>query len=214
MIIIELTCDSSDAPLPQYGLLPPGSRTLHLLDASGKYRDTTIELRTRAGNHIPNTQVWELSRYDWHVLGESLSRFKNVERVSEACPVYNCHGLTFGSRRTQVTPPVASILHDDGFDRVLSEKEVRPGDIVVYSDARGEVAHSGFVVWRKKLELVGGAESIIPMVWSKWGKGYEVIHAVGECPYLENEGDVFTYYRLKRWMPTTQPLAQQSALVL
>ena len=126
MIIIELTCDSSDAPLPQYGLLPPGSRTLHLLDASGKYRDTTIELRTRAGNHIPNTQVWELSRYDWHVLGESLSRFKNVERVSEACPVYNCHGLTFGSRRTQVTPPVASILHDDGFDRVLSEKEVRP----------------------------------------------------------------------------------------
>ncbi|MFZ0321202.1 MAG: hypothetical protein WAL56_18895 [Candidatus Sulfotelmatobacter sp.] len=188
---------------------------MHLLDASGKYRDTTIDLRTRAGNPIPNTQVWELSRYDWHVLGESLSRFKNAERVSEACPVYNCHGLTFGSRRTQVGPPILSILDDDGFDQILSEKDVRPGDIVVYSNARGEVAHSGFVVWRKKIELVGGIVSVIPMVWSKWGKGYEVIHAVAECPYFEDEGDVFTYYRLKRWTPTgPQPPGQKSALVL
>jgi hypothetical protein len=187
---------------------------LPILDASGKYSDTTIELRTRAGNHIPNTQVWELSRLDWHLLGESLNRFKNVERVSEACPVYNCHGLTFGSRRTQVVPPIHSILDDDGFDKVPSEKDVRPGDIVVYSNARGEVEHSGFIVWRKRVKLVGDIESILPMVWSKWGKGYEVIHAVGECPYLENEGDTVAYYRLKRWKPMTSPQESQSVLVL
>jgi hypothetical protein len=190
---------------------------LHILDASGKYRDTTIELRTRAGNEIPNTQVWELSRFDWHLLGESLNRFKNVERVSEACPVYNCHGLTFGSRRTQVSPPIRSILDDDGFDKITSEKEVRPGDIVIYSNARGEVEHSGFIVWRKRERLIADSdtESVIPMVWSKWGKGYEVIHAVGECPYLDQEGDTVAYYRLKRWIPSTtaQPV-QKSALVL
>lgn len=189
---------------------------MHLFDASGKFRDTTIELRTRSGNNIPNTQVWELSRYDWHLLGESLSRFKNAERVSEACPVYNCHGLTFGSRRTQVSPPVHSILDDDGFDKIASEKDVRPGDIVIYLDARGEVAHSGFVVWRNKVELVGGVQSVIPMIWSKWGKGYEMIHAVGECPYFGEDGDVFTFYRLKRWKPPTiqQPKDPQSVLVL
>jgi hypothetical protein len=188
---------------------------LHLLDASGKYRDTTIELQTRAGNSIPNTQVWEYSRLDWHLLDESLIRFKDAERVSEACPVYNCHGLTFGSRRTQVGLPVHSILDDDGFDKIASEKDVRPGDIVVYFDARGEIAHSGFVVWRNKVELVGGVKSVIPMVWSKWGKGYEMIHAVGACPYYGEEGEVFAYYRLKRWTPIAiRPLDPPSVLVL
>jgi hypothetical protein len=158
--------------------------------------------------------VWEHSRFEWHLLGEHLDRFKNAERVSEACPVYNCHGLTFGSRRTQISPPIFPILDDDGFDKVPSEKDVRPGDIVIYSDARGEVTHSGFVVWRNKVELVEGTQSIIPMVWSKWGKGYEMIHAVGECPYLESQGDVFTYYRLKRWTPTSQLAVRPSGLVL
>jgi hypothetical protein len=187
---------------------------LPLLDPSGRYRDTKIELRTRSDNPIDNTQVWEHSRFEWHLLGEMLDRFTRAERVSEACPVYNCHGLTFGSRRTQVSPPIFSILDDDGFDKVPSEKDVRPGDIVVYSDIRGEVTHSGFVVWRNKVQLVEGTQSVIPMVWSKWGKGYEMIHAVGECPYLENEGDVFAYYRLKRWIPPTKLADQQSVLVL
>jgi len=67
-----------------------------------------------------------------------------------------------------------------GFDKVASEKDVRPGDIVIYSDVRGEVTHSGFVVWRKKVELY---PALTPSFrwWSKWGKGYEMIHAVGEC---------------------------------
>jgi hypothetical protein len=201
--------------MQEYVLLPPGSTKLPVLDSSGRYRDTKIELRTRADNPIENTQVWEHSKFEWHLLGELLDRFNRAERVSEACPVYNCHGLTFGSRRTQVSPPIFSILEDDGFDKVLSEKDVRPGDIVVYSNVRGEVTHSGFVVWRKAVELVEGSQSVIPMVWSKWGKGYEMIHAVGECPYFEEDGDVVTYYRLKRWIP---PIAQstgpQSVLVL
>jgi hypothetical protein len=188
---------------------------LPILDASGRYRDTKIELRTRADNPIENTQVWEHSKFEWHLLGEMLDRFSNAEKVSEACPVYNCHGLTFGSRRTQVGPPIFPILEDDGFDKVQSEKDVRPGDIVIYSNVRGEVTHSGFVVWRRIVELVEGTKSVVPMIWSKWGKGYEMIHAVGECPYFEEEGDIFSYYRLKRWTPpTAQAPGQPSVLVL
>jgi hypothetical protein len=138
---------------------------------------------------------------EWSQLAEPLARFKKAERVSEACPVYNCHGLTFGSRRTQVTHSVLPILEDDGFD-LISEKEARAGDIVLYSNTRGEVVHSGFVVGRKPVEIILGSEFFIPIIWSKWGKGYEMIHTVEECPYIEDEGGTVTYYRLKRWIPT------------
>jgi hypothetical protein len=136
------------------------------------------------------------------------------DEFSEACPVYNCHGLTFGSRRTTVTPAVLPILEDDGFDPVL-EKEARPGDIVLYSSARGEVIHSGFVIARDKVEIVAGGQPIvIPIIWSKWGKGYEMVHPVGECPYLEEDGNFAAYYRLKRWKPSAAQPAQQSGLVI
>ncbi len=43
-----------------------------------------------------------------------------------------------------------------------------------------------------------GTKTIIPMVWSKWGKGCEMVHSVNDCPYLEDEGSYTRYYRLKR----------------
>jgi hypothetical protein len=185
-----------------------------ILDASGKYQNSTIELRTRTNAAIENFQVWEHSRMEWNQLGETLKRFTKAEQVSEACPVYNCHGLTFGSRRTTVTPAVLPILEDDGFDPVL-EKEARPGDIVLYSSARGEVIHSGFVIARDKVEIVAGQQPIIiPIIWSKWGKGYEMVHAVGECPYLEEDGSFAAYYRLKRWKPAAAHPVQQSGLAI
>jgi hypothetical protein len=173
-----------------------------ILNASGAYDDSKIELWTRAGNPIENTQVWQHSLFDWKQLGDLLERFQNVERVSEACPVYNCHGLTFGSRRTQVTDAIFPILDDDGFDQIHSERETRPGDIVVYLSARGEVVHSGFDVWRKEIAITPGTKTVIPMVWSKWGKGYEMIHRINECPYPEEDGNSPRFYRLKRWMPS------------
>jgi len=101
---------------------------------------------------------------EWDQLGTTLARFTNAERVSEACPVYNCHGLTFGSRRTQVTHSVLPILDDDGFD-LIPEKEARAGDIVIYSNVRGEVIHSGFVVARQSVEIIMGSQSVIPVIW-------------------------------------------------
>jgi hypothetical protein len=137
---------------------------------------------------------------EWAQLGEHLKRFTKAEKLGEACPVYNCHGLTFASRRTQVTPAIFPILGDDGFEEV-QEKETRLGDIVIYSNARGEVVHSGFVVGIDQVEITPGTKSIIPRIWSKWGKGYEMLHSVGECPYFEDEGSATKYYRLTRWQP-------------
>lgn len=170
-----------------------------VLDGAGHYPDTSIELRTRNNAKIDNVQVWEYSRLEWNQLADTLKRFQNVERVSDACPVYNCHGLTFGSRRTQVTHQITPILDDDGFEKV-TEKDARTGDIVVYLSDRGEVSHSGFVVGRKEIEIITGSKITLPIVWSKWGKGYEMVHPVGHCPYVEYGGTV-TYYRLQRWKP-------------
>ena len=76
------------------------------------------------------------------------------------------------------------------------------GDIVIYADARGEVIHSGFVVATDRVEIVQGSKpTIIPRIWSKWGKGHEWVHPVGECPYLQDEGNFTTYYRLVKWQP-------------
>ncbi len=189
--------------MPEWQNTPSSPRKrlkLPVLDASGRYQNSKIELRTRANGEIDNLQVWEHSQMEWGQLGEQLSRFTKAERVSEACPVYNCHGLTFGSRRTSVGPTVLPILDDDGFDPI-AEKEARPGDIVIYSDAGGQVVHSGFVIQRKQVEIIIGTRSAIPVIWSKWGKGYEMVHEVGECPYLEEEGNYPTYYRLQRWKP-------------
>jgi hypothetical protein len=123
------------------------------------------------------------------------------QKVSEACPVYNCHGLTFANRRTSVPQTVLPILEDDGFNQV-SEKEARVGDIVLYVSPRGDVVHSGFVVRCDSVEIVAGSKSVVPVIWSKWGKGYEMVHPVGECPYLEDEGSGTQYYRLLRWKPS------------
>jgi hypothetical protein len=184
-----------------------------LLDSSGHYQHSSIVLQTRAGNPIDNLQAWEYSRFEWNLLGGDLARFKNAEKVAEACPVYNCHGLTFGSRRTHVTTSIYPILDDDGFDHLPSEKDARAGDIIVYCNARGEVIHSGFVVG-KKPALVAGTEVHIPIVWSKWGKGYEMVHTVAECPYLEEEGNYPRYYRLKRWVPAPSQPAPQAIITL
>jgi len=108
--------------------------------------------------------------------------------AGEPCPIYNCHGLTFGSRRTGVHPTnqsVFSLLDDDGFKEV-SPKLTRPGDVILYFDSGGELIHSGIVV--------AILEYGIPRVWSKWGKGYEMVHVLAACPY---KFDSTKFYRLQ-----------------
>jgi hypothetical protein len=164
-----------------------------LLTSAGTPPHTKIVLRTRLDNEIDNVQPWHYSSFEWNQLDAEPSKFEKLGavRVSELCPVYNCHGLTFASRRTQVDEvgetTIAKILEDDGFREVL-EPQARLGDVVVYYDDEGLAQHSGIVISRDAMN--------VPKIWSKWGKGYEWIHPLGICLW----GGMSTrFYRIMKW---------------
>jgi hypothetical protein len=100
---------------------------------------------------------------------------------------YNCHGLTFASRRTAIgdSGQVQRILNDDAYRKLDLGENPSPGDIAVYREG-GDIIHSGVIV---------GSRDGIPMVLGKWGDCQEVIHAVSYCPY--NTAAV-SYYRLMK----------------
>jgi len=97
---------------------------------------------------------------------------------------YNCHGLTFASRRTWIWKPseIEKILKDDEYETVVELENVLPGDIVIYSQD-GDVEHSGIVL----------SVDPVPLILSKWGSSHEVIHKINECPY---SGSI-TFHRIR-----------------
>jgi hypothetical protein len=164
-----------------------------LLSPSGVPPHTTIVLRTRLDNPIDNLQPWHYSVFEWGQLKSEFGKYEQLGavRVSEPCPVYNCHGFTFASRRTQVdetsVTSIAKILEDDGYGEV-PEPQAKFGDVVVYYDADGLAQHSGLVIGRGELN--------VPKIWSKWGKGYEWSHPLGACLW----GGMSTrFYRIMKW---------------
>jgi hypothetical protein len=171
-----------------------------LAGSSPQNPNTKITLFTRRGNEIDNIQGWELSNYQLSQLPTNLSRFgpplvKFLNK--EGCPVYNCHGLTFGSRRTSVKASnqmINLILQDDGFDEVTAT-DVQEGDVVIYTDEDGEIQHSGIVMAMLEAETLGFS---IPKVWSKWGHAQEAVHHFQTLPY---ENVTAKYYRMRRWKP-------------
>jgi hypothetical protein len=109
-----------------------------------------IALQSATGNDIPNDQAASLDDPEFR-------RFlKNFEKrwASSGCVLrpnlvlrYNCHGLTFASRRTWIDDAslVPAILAQDGYAEVPVDKVVA-GDIVVYYDDDGRADHSGIVM--------------------------------------------------------------------
>jgi len=162
--------------------------------------NTRIALYTRRGNEIDNVQGWELSNFQWSQLQTNLNRFGPplVKFLSkDGCPVYNCHGLTFGSRRTSIEASnrmINLILDDDGFDEI-QPRDVQEGDVVVYIDEDGEIQHSGIVVAMTQADILGLS---VPKVWSKWGHAQEAVHHFQTSPY---ENVTAKYYRMRRWRP-------------
>jgi len=169
---------------------------MHLLTSSGAPPHTKIEVRTRLDSDIDNVQPWHYSNFEWHQFGSQAAKYEQMGavRVSDACPVYNCHGFTFASRRTQVDEAgeatIAKILDEDGYQEV-PELHTKTGDVVVYYDDQGLTQHSGFVIGR----IVGqGLE--VPKIWSKWGKGYEWVHPLRICPW---SGMTTKFCRIMKW---------------
>jgi len=102
-----------------------------------------------------------------------------LHRPTPVCHTYNCHGLTFASRRAQITSAsvVRKILIEDDYDQI-HPNDILPGDIAIYLAEDGDIEHSGIIV-SIDAALLGRA----PKVLSKWGSAHEVVHQLRDCPY-------------------------------
>ena len=149
---------------------------------------TTIRLQTAARRDIPNVQNSEVPPQEKNEAADYPKRWKDSEFKPRLSPTYNCHGLTFASRRTRIWNPtsVAEIINDDKYVEVADRQQVRPGDVVVYY-VEGEAAHSGIVLRNHEDDLH------VPLIWSKWGNGPEVIHRVYDVHPLY--GNNYVFYR-------------------
>lgn len=149
-----------------------------------------IRLETSKKRGIENEQD---AGFEWFHLNWAR---RIVDRYPHACSrtgpstAYNCHGMSFASRRTSVTKSnaVQMILEDDDY-REVNLEDVLPGDFVLYYSEAGEPNHSGVVV------EVGG-NILVPIVCSKWGKAGEFIHGLRDCPPLY--GPEYRFYRCER----------------
>ena len=152
---------------------------------------TDIALQTRIRHDIPNNQSHEFSAYEKRLFPALERRFNKAVFRDPPNPIYNCHGLTFASRRTGITDNEAlkTILAEDGYHKV-APKDVLPGDTILYYQEDGDVEHSGIVVSKPESPLN------IPWVLSKWGSFKEVVHHANDCPY---EFRNVEYYRVTEW---------------
>lgn len=154
--------------------------------------DDDIELATRKRNHIKNFQCRDgLTKHALSQVADQENRGQSIiKKRAEATALYNCHGLTFASRRTQIDDPAAIrlILDDDNYEEV-SKKDVLPGDIILYCSPNGDIEHSGIVVGAPTDRLEQ------PRIVSKWGIGPEFVHS---ATMVNGEYDLtnIRYYRM------------------
>ncbi|MBL7068803.1 MAG: hypothetical protein ISS34_02990 [Candidatus Omnitrophica bacterium] len=136
----------------------------------------SIIVHTRQGNEINNYQGESISLWERSLIKDTIRKYKPILR-SLSSPIYNCHGMTFASRRTAIddSQEIHKILKEDEYKEVPSQK-VLAGDIILYFND-GDIEHSGIVILRPKPPLY------IPQVYSKWGNGFEAVHYANNCPY-------------------------------
>lgn len=140
-----------------------------------------IELHAYDGTNIPNLIGLDPSPWAIQAQRSFLEKVPILGyHVARRDPTgrYNCHGLVFASRRTQVDNPElpVDILDLLARDEYRITDDPQPGDLVIYrSEVRGsEVDHSGIVL---RIEM--GAVFVL----SKWGELEEYEHLLTACPY-------------------------------
>jgi hypothetical protein len=150
--------------------------------------NTELALETRRKSAVSNRLNRE-APYDGMKLAVEQHKRDYVAAVHRPvgpCNTYNCHGLTFGARRTWIHEPseIQKILEEDDYIEVPLDK-VMAGDIAVYRK-EGVIEHSGIVVEKPGL---------LPRILSKWGNLHEAIHFPLDCPYKDM---LVTYYRVSQ----------------
>ncbi len=143
-------------------------------------KTTKIALQTRKGNDIDNEQVYTVyTPGQLKEIEDNSKKYLTDEKRAEANPLYNCHGLTFATRRTGIfkTEEVKKILTDDEY-KEITLPNILAGDIVLYIEENGDITHSGIVI-----DVNDNFGIRTPRIISKWGTMPEFIHLIHECPY-------------------------------
>lgn len=148
-----------------------------------------LNLHTRQQNQIDNVHETD-TPMPGELLEAASLKTKHpsaTHRPTAVSYTYNCHGLTFGSRRTQITDPaeVRKILTQDGYLKI-DRLQILAGDIVVYIGPNGDIEHSGFIMEFDKSMLIAN-----PKVLSKWGVAHEVVHRLADCPYVSTNVEFY-----------------------
>lgn len=160
-------------------VMPPNNQqTQIILPGDTKPFERSIRLDTTLGNPIENSQILEISAFEKNQFSALTKWNQSGTLRTHPTPRYNCHGLTFASRRTGIfdSEVINKILDEDGYEEVLA-KQALPGDVIIYFAADGDTEHSGIVVSAPANEFG------VPKVISKWGKYAEFIHWANNCPY-------------------------------
>jgi len=140
----------------------------------------SIIVQTRKGSDIKNIQDYvPLTFGKLLELKDLKSEFPFVTTRGKVNSLYNCHGLTFASKRTCISEvaDLEMVLKEDDY-REIDFNETLPGDIVLYFSENGDIEHSGILV-----DVNEGGDVRVPKIISKWGDAYEVIHIFSDCPY-------------------------------
>jgi hypothetical protein len=170
----------------------PAPKQLRILTSDADADWQELELGTTANNHIQNFQSSKpVDAYALHTMNLELAPFAAVvtERAKPTA-MYNCHGLVFGSRRTEINDDgvLSLIISDDSYKQV-DKADALPGDVLLYFHENGGIEHSALVL------AMGDAEFGVPLVVSKWGGGGEYIHRANQCPYNYSTSRYFRIIR-------------------
>lgn len=140
-----------------------------------------IPLATRKGTAIPNTpgglapagRVQEF---------EDTCAAKGLTKRKRACGGYNCFGLVFAHRRTEITEArlIDTILHEDGY-HIIEQQYAMPDDVALYRSSDGLPAHVARIL------RVTHLPQLSIRVVSKWGAhGGETLHPLEELLYASS----------------------------
>lgn len=141
-----------------------------------------IALASRTGKGIPNTQSFVMGNVgaaSQKIIEEYAARTGAIERTKTSSLIFNCHGLTFASRRTSIhdEEDVRRLLDNEDDYTEIDIRSVLPGDIAVYYGANYTIPHTGIVISMPRQD-----DLHIPWVVSKWGHFREYMHRANKLP--------------------------------
>ena len=159
-------------------------------------KQKTVKMETSRYNDIPNSQNRRIDQksIDYEIGLKAKFGLREDFQGSETS-VYNCHGLTFASKRTGIFDDavIEQILRDEYNE--INVANVIIGDIALYfsyNDKKEKIfEHSAIVV---HIGSLAGLESLGIRVLSKTRFYKEIVHYVQNHPY---SGAEYKFYRIK-----------------